>query len=361
MFRLVLVLLVLLAPSMAWGQAGTGRVTGRVTDASGGALPGVTVTLTSDALRAPVTTVTDEAGRYASPPLAPGAYGVRFEIAGFEPQTRDRLDVRAGEVVVLDRSLVVAALTESVEVIGNAPPPPAPFPPFEPPPAPRITPVPQEVLASVCGPGRPDGEAQTLGTIVGHRDEKSRSIFGARDVLLLDIGADFGAAVGQNYVVRRRYRVGDKTVPLKQAAFGEQTSALVQIVETAPATSVAVVVYACAELFAGDSIEAFEPLPALSARPSATPQFDEPGRVIMGEHGRTLGAPRQLMVIDRGAATGTERGQRLTIFRRVQGDRGPRSMIADAVVIAVREHSATIRIERATDAVLIGDLVALHR
>ena len=38
-----------------------------------------------------------------------------------------------------------------------------------------------------------------------------------------------------------------------------------------------------------------------------------------------------------------------------------RAFPADAVVIAVREHSATIRIERSSDAVAIGDLVALHR
>jgi hypothetical protein len=67
------------------------------------------------------------------------------------------------------------------------------------------------------------------------------------------------------------------------------------------------------------------------------------------------------MVIDRGSAHGTERGQRVTIFRRPQGDRGPVSPVADAVVIAVRADSSTIRIERASDAVLIGDLVAMHR
>jgi hypothetical protein len=121
------------------------------------------------------------------------------------------------------------------------------------------------------------------------------------------------------------------------------------------------VVYTCGELYAGDSIEPFDPLPLLSAQPSGAPRFEDPARIIFGEHGQAMGAPKQLMVIDRGMADGAERGQRLTIFRRVQGERGPVSTIADAVVIAVREHSATIRIERSSDAVSIGDLVALHR
>ena len=67
------------------------------------------------------------------------------------------------------------------------------------------------------------------------------------------------------------------------------------------------------------------------------------------------------MVIDRGAAQGAERGQRLTVFRRSLGERGPVVQVADAIIIAVRPESATIRIERASDAVTIGDLVALHR
>jgi hypothetical protein len=35
--------------------------------------------------------------------------------------------------------------------------------------------------------------------------------------------------------------------------------------------------------------------------------------------------------------------------------------IGDGVIVAVRPDSATILIDRATDAVMIGDLVALHR
>jgi hypothetical protein len=359
MYRVPILLLLLAATASA--QTLQSRLTGRVSDGSGGALPGVTVTIASDRLMTPVVLITDEIGRYTSPMLPAGTYAVSFELAGFEPQMRERLELADGQLIVLDRELTLAPLTESVEVVAAAPPPPAPFPPFVAPPAPKTTPVPTELLASVCGPGRPDTSNVTLGTIVGHRDEKNRSMFGVRDILVLDIGADFGAAVGQNYVVRRRFRVGDKYLPLKYASFGEQTAALVQVVETTPTNSVAVVIYTCGELYAGDTIERFDPLPLLSAGPSGTARFDDPAHVVFGEQGRAMGAPRQLMVIDRGAVHGAERGQRLTIFRRAQGGRGPVSTIADAVVIAVREESATIRIERASDAVMIGDLVALHR
>jgi hypothetical protein len=360
MLRAVLVLSLVTA-STGWAQGVAGRLTGRVADASGAALPGVTVTIASDMLRQAVVLVTDEVGRYNSPPLPAGRYVVTLELSGFETFTREGVEIRAGEVVVLDRQLVVGAVTENVEVVATAPPPPVPFPRFEAPPAPRITPIPTEALASVCGPGQPEDSTGTLGSIIGHRDEKSRSVFGVRDILLLDIGSDFGAAVGQNYVVRRRFRVGDRSVPEKQASFGDQTAALVQVVETSPAISTAVVVYTCGELYAGDSIEPFDPLPLLSAQPSGAPRFEDPARIIFGEHGQAMGAPKQLMVIDRGAREGAQRGQRLTVFRRALGERGPVTPIADAIIVAVKEDSATIRIERARDAVSVGDLVALHR
>jgi hypothetical protein len=337
------------------------RVTGRVTDGSGAALPGVTVTIVSDRVSAPVVLITDEVGRYNSPPLPVGTYAVTFELGGFEPHTRDRVVLREGEVVVLDRQLVVAAVTESVEVVAAAPPPPVPFPPYEPPPAFETQPVPRALLASVCGPVRPETDSIALGTVLSHREDQNRTIFGTKDAMVLDIGADFGAAVGQNYVVRRKFRTGDTRVPLAEASFGEQTAGLIQVVQTTPEHSIAVVVYACSEMHAGDTIAAFDPLPLLSAQRVGTPHYDEPAHIIFGEHGQTMGAPKQLMVIDRGSAGGTLRGQRLTVFRRVLGERGPVSRIADGIVVAVRENSATIRIERASDAVTVGDMVALYR
>ena len=68
-----------------------------------------------------------------------------------------------------------------------------------------------------------------------------------------------------------------------------------------------------------------------------------------------------MMVIDRGIMQGVQRGQRVTIFRRPQGSDGLPLTIGDGVIISIRSDSATIRIERATDAVMVGDFAALHR
>ena len=340
-------------------------VTGRVTDASGAALPGVTVALIPAGGGTPTTAVTDGVGQYLSPPIGPGVYSVTFDLLGFARETRTSIALRPGDVFLLDQQLGLAGLLESVEVVAAAPAPPPPPPPpplvkLEAPRRPQPVPVPKDVLASVCGPGRPTGSAISIGKLLAHRDEPSRTLYGNGDVLVLDVGADLGVMPGQNLVVRRHFRVGDKGQPRDRASFGEQTAGLIQVVETSPLSSVAVVVYTCGELFAGDGVEPFDALPLMTAKALGAPQFDDPARIVLGEHGQTLGATRALMVIDRGTSAGAERGQRITIFRRTLGDRGPVQAIADAIIVAVRAESATIRIERTSDAVTVGDFVALH-
>jgi hypothetical protein len=345
-------------------------VTGRVTDGSGAALPGVVVTLTASAppaAPAPVSIVTDGVGQYLSPPVAAGIYTIAFALPGFEAQTRAGVGLRAGDVLIVDQQLEVASLKESVEVVAAAPPPPAPPPPPPPPvrlmaPArPQPVPVPKDVLASVCGPGQATGNALTIGHLIAHRDERNRTLYGNGDVLIIDAGSDVGLVAGQNLVVRRTFRAGATRGGPRHAVAGEQTAGLIQVVDTGERVSVAVVVYTCGELFAGDTVEPFDALPLLTAQGLLVPHYDDPAHIVLGDHGQTLGAERQLMVIDRGTVQGAARGQRLTIFRRALGDRGPVQAIADAIIVAVRADSATIRIERASDAVSVGDLVALHR
>ena len=54
-------------------------------------------------------------------------------------------------------------------------------------------------------------------------------------------------------------------------------------------------------------------------------------------------------------------GQRVTLFReRRPASRGP-AVIGDAVVVAVRLDSATIRVQHATDVIAVGDSAAPQR
>ncbi len=62
---------------------GSANIAGVVTDDSGAALPGVTVTITNTATGRPETLVTSNEGRYRAVALQPGPYEVTAELQGF--------------------------------------------------------------------------------------------------------------------------------------------------------------------------------------------------------------------------------------------------------------------------------------
>ena len=69
---------IFLAASTAFAQvsATTGAINGKVTDNSGGVLPGVTVTASSPSMQGVRTDVTNESGEYRFPAVAPGTYNL---------------------------------------------------------------------------------------------------------------------------------------------------------------------------------------------------------------------------------------------------------------------------------------------
>jgi hypothetical protein len=112
----VLIASMALTPSLLAQSAGTGALTGTVRDASGGVVPGVTVTATSVDTNSTRTTVTTEDGTYRFSLLPPGVYGVKFTIAGFKTSDVSSVTVRVTETVVLDRALEIGAQSDQVTV-----------------------------------------------------------------------------------------------------------------------------------------------------------------------------------------------------------------------------------------------------
>ena len=106
----------------ASAQVQTGSILVRVTDAQGGAVPGVSVTLTSPVLVAgTMSGVTDSAGVNRFPSLQPGVYSVKVELQGFRTVVRENVQVIVGQTVPLDLELSVATVAETVTVTGASP------------------------------------------------------------------------------------------------------------------------------------------------------------------------------------------------------------------------------------------------
>ncbi len=110
-------------PGLALAQvARTGSMQGTVKDPDALAIPGVTVTVNSDALiRTDVTTTTDQKGFYRFLSLPPGLYSVRFEIDGFQPLVREEIRVSLSAATNLNATLTVGGLEEEITVVGESP------------------------------------------------------------------------------------------------------------------------------------------------------------------------------------------------------------------------------------------------
>jgi hypothetical protein len=363
--RTLATLALLLVCSTAASETGPGVVRGEVVDDSGGVMPGVTVVATAADGRILATAVTDGAGGYVLKALPLGPVHLMFQLAGFETAVVE-LTVRPGvESRVVER-LGLAAITESVVVYSKAPvEPPRPLIPLDRqrpqlPPAPRqvVIPVATHDRDSICGPSKPDATAESFGTILLRRYKAERGLYAAGDELVIDGGTLNGLEVGRNLVVRRYYRVSG---PTGGPATGEHSSGLLQIVTADEHSSIAVVVYACDELMKGDFLASFTPEPVRIPDPVGTPAFGAAARILFADAGQTMGIPRRLMVIDQGSEDRIRVGQRLTLFRRRAWDANQPDVVGDAIVVAVRTNSATIRVERASDVISSGDWAAPQR
>lgn len=117
---LALLLLGLAAPLAA--QTTSGSLQGTVKDAQGAVLPGVAVTVYSDALVArKMTAYTDAGGVYRFPSLAVGVYVVEAELAGFASVRQEDVRVKLGGALQLDITLPQAKIAEAITVSAEAP------------------------------------------------------------------------------------------------------------------------------------------------------------------------------------------------------------------------------------------------
>ncbi|MGH9142907.1 MAG: TonB-dependent receptor [Vicinamibacterales bacterium] len=100
----------------------TGSIAGTIRDATGGVLPGATVTVRGASLqRDSVSVTTSVDGTYRIPLVPPGSYSVTVELSGLATQTRQGIGVALNQQTTLDVTLGVGGISESVQVSADAP------------------------------------------------------------------------------------------------------------------------------------------------------------------------------------------------------------------------------------------------
>ena len=116
-----IVLGILLAGAEALAQpAGAGAIDGRVKDETGALLPGVAVTISSDALMGTQTVSTNHEGVFRFPAVPVGEYTLQLSLEGFESVTQP-VYVSIGFTATIDTVLHIAPLKQGVVVERHAP------------------------------------------------------------------------------------------------------------------------------------------------------------------------------------------------------------------------------------------------
>src|SRR5687767_12702735 len=105
----------------ATAQEFRATIKGQVVDASGGALPGATVTAQNTETNEMATATTNEEGSFTIPFLRPGLYTLTTELAGFQKQVRSGLRLEVSQIATINVQLGVGGLTEEVTVTSEAP------------------------------------------------------------------------------------------------------------------------------------------------------------------------------------------------------------------------------------------------
>ncbi|MDQ3281205.1 MAG: TonB-dependent receptor [Acidobacteriota bacterium] len=118
---LSLTLLMLLVASVAMAQSSTsGALVGRVSDATG-AVPGVTVEITSPTQPGTKVAVTDSNGEFRFSSLTPGTYTLTANLSGYSPLNQSNINVGLNRTTTLDLTLRPANVSETITVTADAP------------------------------------------------------------------------------------------------------------------------------------------------------------------------------------------------------------------------------------------------
>ncbi len=119
--RLITTLVIALLSPALFAQQGRGTISGTVTDAQGAVAPGVKIDIRNIGTNSVFSTTTNETGFYTAPGLAVGEYEVTAVAPGFKRAVRSGVTLEVDQKAVVNFTLEVGELSESVQVVGEAP------------------------------------------------------------------------------------------------------------------------------------------------------------------------------------------------------------------------------------------------
>jgi hypothetical protein len=116
---LFVAIFVYVAP-LAVAQSVGASLNGQVTDSTGAAIPGATVTATNLGTGLKVTAVSSGEGSYRIAPLPPGAYSLSVQVTGFEAYLQQGITINVDTPATQNVSLKAGNVQDTVSVTADA-------------------------------------------------------------------------------------------------------------------------------------------------------------------------------------------------------------------------------------------------
>jgi hypothetical protein len=121
-WRALAFVIVLLASALtAFPQDFRATLTGHVSDPSGAAVSGATVTVRNSQTNEEKTATTSDEGNYTVPFLQPGRYSVSVSASGFKKAVSDNVELHTADKATMDVALEIGAIENVVNVDAEAP------------------------------------------------------------------------------------------------------------------------------------------------------------------------------------------------------------------------------------------------
>ena len=118
-FSILLVSLCL--PVILSAQSSQGRISGQVTDSTGGVIANAGVTIENLGTHVKRVLATNAAGEYVAPALEPGFYSITVEAKGFSKVIRGRVQIEVANDLKISFELKPGTISQTVEVKDEAP------------------------------------------------------------------------------------------------------------------------------------------------------------------------------------------------------------------------------------------------
>jgi hypothetical protein len=194
--------------------------------------------------------------------------------------------------------------------------------------------------------------------ITGSQDTVPRTVFGAKDLLIVNAGTQGGLQLNQQFYIRRPIYFGS---PRHTDMQGITTAGWLRVVALNDAMAIASVEHFCGAIFEGDYLEPFVPpsLPAMPEREIAFSEldFNSLGRVLLGTENHSSIGAGDLMTIDRGTDQGVVAGARFAVYRDVHMPGVPLSSVGEGIVLTTGKTTSLARVIRSRDAIVSGDYI----